>query len=150
MRVQSMRKIGCFNQNNKTNSARSAGIFLCLTRYSQTNFKHTSAICDQICVIHKLISSVLVQSLHKIRESVCKPCAKNPRIRVRSVHKIRGAHPCTKSRDTKKTEKLARRGRRSNSHVFSCDKVSSFGRFPAWGHPKGLFYPQSSNNTRQF
>jgi hypothetical protein len=36
---------------------------------------------------------------------------------------------CTQSRDTKK---LARKGWDSNAHSFSFDKVSSFGRFPAW------------------
>jgi hypothetical protein len=47
----------------------------------------------------------------------------------------------------KQRKKLARKGRDSNSDCFSCDQVSSFGRFPAWAHPKGLLYTKSSKEV---
>ncbi len=76
--------------------------------------------------------------VHKIRASVCTGAQNRTR-----------TQPFTKSRDIQNTSWQEKASIATLILFFSCDKVLSFGRFPAWGHPKGLLYPQSSNAQPQ-
>ncbi len=79
------------------------------------------------------------------------PCALVRRIRIRAHMCAKSGPVCTRAQNrVTHKKKLARKGRHSNSHCFSCFKISSFRRFPAWGHTKGLLYPQSSNAKLYF